>query len=389
MAFVDKKTLDGRRAKRSRRYETQDDFVWVDWYPVVAGTIDTVVPAFGAARPGDTVPWGYTCNQVDTETDKNDQSYLVVTWKKPKRLDTSTTFSEVKRVWGTGVSGRNYGTRVFLMPSGATLALTESTAASYIYPYVTWPGESGYYARTATDVVVEHNWRIGLARIIVQYTILGEQDWLESHIGKGLLYSLVEGEPITLNYGYATDSASEPSVAEPIVAEGVSTATARVVYRWSLFKGSNTELHGTTQLMVRVVLQTPRTDLYARLVGRHNASACIHIANAQVHHLKFLGAKTTPLFNSGGLHLCDFYLSFNPDEWHKSCQAIKEVFEVIAIQPNKNDSGKIPVGSLANSGRWSPELTDAVATVEDRIVSRSDAGLGYTIAHIDAYMNWS
>jgi hypothetical protein len=86
--FTAKKVLDGKRAKRSRHYETDDDLVWVDWYPCIIGTVESITPELGDERPGGSEGcWGYTCGSIDTETTKEDQSYVVVTWRKPKRLD--------------------------------------------------------------------------------------------------------------------------------------------------------------------------------------------------------------------------------------------------------------------------------------------------------------
>lgn len=369
--FEAKKTLDGKRVKRSRHYENEEDFVWVDWYPCVMGTVEDIVPELGDSRPGDTEGvWGYTCTSLDTETSAKDESYVVVTWKKPKRLDDDPGLSETKRIPGFGLPGKDYGTRVFLAPDDTA----EETVASRLSVYDLWPRDAGKFPRVIVDVSIERKWRVGLARIVVQYQVLSQDEWLVANIGKGLLFMDVGGESQTLNYD---------TEGEPIVAEGWESATTR--YRWSLYSGSNVVLKGRGVYAVRVALKSPWSSAIAALAGHWNKSACPRMGlGCQIGTLMLLKCPMTLVPNTDEVYICDFYLAYDPDGWDQGCQAIKELFEFRSLEvKDRYDNYKLLQSVV---GVWDAGGTP---TIEDRKVATSDSGLMYTINSIDMYLEWS
>lgn len=397
MTFQAKTTLDGKVAVRSRHSDDADDDIWTDWYPCIMGTVETIAPELGDSRPGDLDGcWGYTCVSTDTEVDDKQQHLLVVTWKRPKRLDSDVLFSEIKRVPGYGVVGKNYGTRVFLAPD----ATAEYAVETYAPVYTVWPSDTSAFPRMVVDVQVERNWRVGLARIVIQYAVLSQVEWLVSNIGKGLLVGAkLGGEPITLNYDLGGAPAAgfhfgDTNTAKPIVAEGLETVgTGETAYtqrfRWSLYWGSNVALVGVGVYVVRVALLNPWAGPIATLIGRWNASACIHIAMAQIGQLKLVGFESERVPNMNGVHVCDFHLAFNSDGWAQGCMAKKEIYKVVDLPVLKNNAGGTDTMALSQTGYWEQALDDnGDSVIEDRLISRSDAGLMFTIALIDGYLTW-
>jgi hypothetical protein len=367
-------TLGGRLPKRSQHHETQDDEIWVDWLPCAEGAVETLSPELGSQRPGDTTTpacFGYTLGTTDSHTTADGKTFIIATYRKPKRMDGDAAFSEIERTPGYGINNEKSGLRVFIAPD----ASAEASANSYAPAYMVWPGDGGQYPRVVVNVRIKRNWRTGLARITVQYATLSQDDWLVHNIGKGLLLGCdIGGEPVRLNYDL-----SDPAL--PIVAEG---STGGVRYRWSLWSGSNMTLMGKGELIVRVALSNPWASPKMELIGRYNASACIHIGNAQVKQLKLVGYHARLVPNTANVQICDFRLAYDVDGWDVGCKAIKETMTVRDLPVN--DASGTPVTPARKNpvGVWDKGAN----TPQNRIVARSDAGLMYTIALIDGYLTW-
>jgi hypothetical protein len=231
---------------------------------------------------------------------------------------------------------------------------------------------------------------------VIQYAVLSQVEWLVNNIGKGLLVEArVGGEPVTLNYdlpvGIVGLVSDEP---QPIVAEGIETIgtgptayTQR--YRWSLYQGSNVVLVGAGVYVVRVARQNPWAAPITTLIGRWNASPCVHIAGAQVGMLKLIGYENVLVPNTHGIYICDFLLAFNADGWAQGCMARKEIFKVVDEPVLKNDEAGTDTLALTPVGRWNQALNNAgKSIIEDRDVVLSDVGLMFTIALIDGYLTW-
>jgi hypothetical protein len=373
-------TLGGRLPKRSQHHETQDDEIWVDWLPCAEGAVESLAPELGTQRPGDTTTpacFGYTLGATDSHTTADGKTFIIATYRKPKRMDADAAFSEVERIPGYGINNEKSGLRIFIAPD----ASAETSAAAYVPAYALWPGESSLFPRVVVNVRIKRNWRTGLARITVQYATLSQEDWLVNNIGKGLLLGCdIGGEPVRLNY----DLADTPL---PIVAEGWETSAssgAQSRIRWSLYSGSNVTLMGKGELIVRVALSNPWASPKMSLIGRYNASACIHIGNAQVKQLKMVGYHARLVPNTANVQICDFHLAFDTDGWDVGCKAIKETMTVreLPVQTNADT----PADTLAKSrtGVWDRGAN----TPQNRVVAKSDSGLMYTIALIDGYLTW-
>ena len=381
--FTAKVMWDGKVAKKSRHFQTDEDYVWIDWFPIVMGTVGYIVPAFGTSRPGDTEGvWGYTCNTVSTETDEDDQSLLVVTWKRPKRLDTNVLLSEVKRIPGFGLTGKNYGTRVFLTPDiGAA-----QRVATLLPKYSTWPEEEDIqFPRVLVDAELEEHWRVGLARVVAKYRTLSQDEWLEANVGKGLLYGLVGGEEAVLRYDYTTPTA--------LIIEGEEWDTKnKKRYVYSLYQGSNIVPVGTQEFIVRVVLRAPVADEPSLLVGRYNGVACPNISNSPATALRFKGLNAVPIWGTDGLHMCEFHLEFRwmPDEngirhgWDKFCTVLKKTFMLKSVK-SKDEDGTVVTAPLTQIEMPVP---DGSPEVQDRITSLSDQGLPFRMSHINAFLDY-
>jgi hypothetical protein len=364
-------TIAERKPFKSRRYQTGEDFVVVDYYAAAEGSVGKWEPDYGDSRPGDTtVPacFGYTCQGIETGLADGKEGSLAVTYLKPKRLDDNQVLSEVRRVPGYGTHGnlcQMRGTRVFICPD----AQAEAVVNAQLPAGSLWPGAYGVSAAVSLDLAIERNWRTGLAQIRVYYGVPPAAQFLQQNVGKGIVLIRVGGEPHVLKYDLTAGTAL------PIEAEDWDDSTKNR-YRWVVYKGSNIVLTGTTVLVVRVALRNPNVAALAALVGCYNSGACPKIGGAGAKTLKFLAAPMDLIPGTTDLYMADILLAFNPDGWDTACKAIRENFKVIEHKAYNND-GTTDTNSTDRVGTWVPDT----ATIADRKVS-----LPADFAVIDQYV---
>lgn len=363
-------TINERVPIRSREYDTAEDDVIVDWYAAAEGAKRAVggwAPQRGDNRPGDTTSpacFGYTCTEVETDKRDRGEAMLVVTWRRPKRLDTDANLTEIRRTPGYGRTGNTIvprGTRVWITPD----AQAETTVNVSLPPYTLWPGDAGIGSRQLVDVQIERNWRKGLARITGVYGVPSWNWGGVSTPGKGILAIRIGGEQRTLKYDLDGD---------PIEAEGWD-ATAKQKFRWVLYRGSNVTLSGTCTLVLRVVLINPSVAAIMGLVGTYNAAACPNIGGAGAKTLKLLPSTMEPVPGYTGYWTVDFLFAYDPAGWDKACKAERENYKVVEVAVVDEDG--TATGGTSRTGVWVPDA----ATIADRVVC--EAG---NFATLDQYL---
>ena len=332
--------------------ETLEDYTLTVDYNLPPAKRAAQVPALGDPYPGDrytaaqTAPWGYIVVQHDSATSHRtpDQGAYTtrVVYAKPKVPFASgiTGLYEVYRRPETGRKGRYMGRRVFLAAdaNAESLALANLAELTPMFETGNWR-----YA-LLREKQIEHNWRVGIARIECVYDSYAEM-----------------GEVVHVNKGVLEIADSAEMVWNRCVVPGTKHRIDEIYWgddgirrQWVRVKGNNGWPLVTAASRIRAILTAPYCLSVRALVGHINKDNCPNMS-AAAGTLWFKGMDTHVRPNSAStLYDALLYIAHNPAGWQSETVAELQKYKI--VKEEVEDSGeKVPTGS------WVPDTgTDTV-----------------------------
>jgi len=305
------------------------------------------VPRPGDAYPDDTAPWGFIVIGTGSETTRKtpDQGAQVtnVVYAKVKTPFTSgiTGLREAYRKFETGRRGRRMGTRIFYAEDSAAGGLIEGAL-----PEGLPMAQSGQWAAALLrESILEHRWRVGLAKITAVFDTYAEQGELEP-TGRGILEADVSAVRMWNNFkipgtNYVANVPFKDSTSE----------TRR---RWAIIEGANAWPYVRAQLRIRVLLNQSQLGALAPLVGKINNKGCKHIVNAPKHTLWFNDLALRQRKRAEGKRYDTIvYLMYEPAGWDAATIAELQEYRVDQTKVYEDD-GTTNTGQWQRMGVWVP-----------------------------------
>jgi len=399
--------------------ETPDDEVWTLGWHVGQVEAETLCPARGAAMPlyGETAPLGAICTESGLKPDAKAGAVVSATYRKPKRLDTETGVTEVKR-FGPSLASRGLrlsGTRIFLAPD----ATAQAEIAAHLPAYRAWTHEAtatvtgtvsgpstalvatagvydgfiigrtltiaaGSFPITAVDATTRTitvtgdatcvaqtftiggdpyllsaqtypDWRGGLTRIVTQWGQLSFWHRRELVPGAGVLEG--GGQMIGEKTGYDLDAA--------VIDADWWDVTHH--YRYEAVAGSAIIPVPKVTYRIRVVLTSAGLATCAALFGKSNAAACANIGGAGIKTLWFNGFAFRQSEHASTLYQAVIDLAYHAANWDNWLKVKKK--EQKAVRFQLFDTAGADTGIKQTQLIWQP-TADAVES--RRIIATGD-----------------